>query len=330
MKLNMNVDLSALNGIRKKLILIASVLAAACIAQDGKCDDHYKIAPPSGQMRENLSAKFQHFMHADNLPLDANALHAFKIVFVPGLLADPVDLGFGYFQEEMDALKNVGLKEGSDFAKIGPSDHFSGEQSVEANANAIAAFLSQSERPVLLITHSKGSLDSLTALIRHPELRKKVTAWFAIQAPFWGSPIADLITDLPADRGLLSGILQLNHGSMAAVGDLRRLDRHAFMNANAAEIDKIARQIRTISFASSKSFMSMNLSLAFVTGAYCNSSYGCNSSVIDGLVEIDDALLPGTDYVVVDGLDHGDTVLAWSNALDRGQFMRVMTTMLLQ
>jgi hypothetical protein len=129
---------------------------------------------------------------------------------------------------------------------------------------------------------------------------------------------------------MLKGILKLFHGTMTSVSELQRAERHEFMKANAAEIAKVVSQVKSISFASSKGFLFRTLILSTVDLAYCLPKYQCNNSLIDGLVEVDDALLPGTDYINAKGLDHLDTVLRVSFEFDREQFMRTMLTILLQ
>jgi len=292
--------------------------------------ENYTIAPPFGEMQNDVTDTFQNLMHTKNINLDLATLQTFKIIFVPGLLADPVDDVYGYFKDEMTALKTLGLKQDSDFMMIGPKQGFSGEQSIDTNLEVISSEVRASDRPVLLISHSKGSVDALAALVKYPDLRSKVKAWFSIQAPFWGSPIADAITPMPIDSTLLEGIIKLFHGTMASVSELRRPERRDFMNSNAAEITKVISQVKTISFASSKGFLFRMLALSAIDLGYCLPKYNCNGSFIDGLVEVDDALLPGTDYINVTGLDHLDTVLSVGSDLDRQQFMRTMATMLLQ
>jgi triacylglycerol lipase len=82
-------------------------------------------------------------------------------------------------------LKNSGLH-----AKIISVDT---QATTLSNAKRIRDAVLKVGKPVVLIGHSKGGIDSAAALSIYPDLRTKVRGLICMQSPFAGSPIA---TDL--------------------------------------------------------------------------------------------------------------------------------------
>jgi len=72
------------------------------------------------------------------------------------------------------------------------SESFDTSESVGHNAAAILEFLRSTDKQIIIVSHSKGGLDTLDALLDAPELwGDTVVGWVALQAPFYGSPVAD-------------------------------------------------------------------------------------------------------------------------------------------
>jgi len=122
------------------------------------------------------------------------------------------------------------------------SDAFNTSQSVEHNAAAIRALLRRTDKKIVFVTHSKGGLDTLHALLGAPELWGKVKGWVAFQSPFYGSPLADA-TSSPMDGVLLQA---LGDGDARALEDLKVETRTAYMQAHKSKIRKLARRIPVI------------------------------------------------------------------------------------
>lgn len=96
-----------------------------------------------------------------------------------------------YTQERK--LESLGIRY-QNIAHISDSG-FDTQQGVVANGKAIAGVIarlrSQNVKRVVIVTHSKGGLDTLEALTTNENLWKApVVGWLALQAPFLGSPIA--------------------------------------------------------------------------------------------------------------------------------------------
>lgn len=122
------------------------------------------------------------------------------------------------------------------------SDAFNTSQSVDHNAAAIRALLRGTDKKIIFVTHSKGGLDTLHALLGAPELWGRVTGWVALQSPFFGSPLADK-TSSPMDGVLLQA---LGGGDARALEDLKVATRTRYMQAHKNEIRKLTRRIPVI------------------------------------------------------------------------------------
>lgn len=119
---------------------------------------------------------------------------------------------------------------------------FNTSQSVEHNAAAILALLQHTDKQVIFVTHSKGGLDTLHALLQAPELwGKTVIGWVALQAPFYGSPLAD-----PSPVELNGLLLEALGGNGQAVEDLKTTTRMRYMQEHATEIEKLTARIPVI------------------------------------------------------------------------------------
>jgi triacylglycerol lipase len=106
----------------------------------------------------------------------------YSYLFVKGWLGN---LAPGYFGACKRHLKNSGLH-----AKIISVDT---QATTLSNAKRIRDAVLKVGKPVVLIGHSKGGIDSAAALSIYPDLRTKVRGLICMQSPFAGSPIA---TDL--------------------------------------------------------------------------------------------------------------------------------------
>ncbi|MFW2389516.1 MAG: hypothetical protein ACN4G0_14340, partial [Polyangiales bacterium] len=146
------------------------------------------------------------------------------------------------------------------------SKAFGTGRSVQDNAAAIRAVLRRTKKRVVIVSHSKGGLDTLEALIHAPELwGKPVVGWVALQAPFYGSPIADSTT--ASLNGLL---LESLGGDRQSAEDLKTKRRAAYMEANEARIEKLAKRVPIITAYST---YEGNGSVTGFAGAYASSIF---------------------------------------------------------
>jgi hypothetical protein len=229
-------------------------------------------------------------------------LRGYRVVVVPsylsGLLIDASEYRLAdYFRSQVDALKADGIQ-----AEIAPVDT---EESVAENGRRLTAFVATSTRPVCFISHSKGGLDTLEFLLRaEPEYRRQVACWVALQAPFAGSPIADLVVNEDWTRGITEPALRALGGSGQSLDDLTVAARREYMNKYTQYVESIGKSIPMI-VLSTHLDNSRSPSLHFAPSHRWMKTQGLKN---DGLVPLNSALLPGARYVLLPGLDHTDTV----------------------
>jgi hypothetical protein len=152
-----------------------------------------------------------------------------------------------------------------DLRAIGMSDYFlaiekdlakAGAQVVVADVNTAAGvgvngprirhLLQEKDGPFCLLTHSKGGLDTLDALLgADPAVLDKIRCWIALQAPFYGSPLADT-ADAPVFGTVGAFLLTLASGDGNSLSDLRTDLRAQYMTENAARIAATLARVRTL------------------------------------------------------------------------------------
>ncbi|NNE82756.1 MAG: hypothetical protein HKN28_02180, partial [Alphaproteobacteria bacterium] len=241
-------------------------------------------------------------------------LRGYRIVVVPsylsGILIDAGEFRLAdYFRTQIEALNAERIE-----TQIAPVDT---EQSVAENGRRLAAFIGVSDRPVCIVSHSKGGLDTLEFLLRaEPEVRRQIACWVVLQSPFAGSPVADLIVDEDWTRGITEPVLRALGGSGNSIDDLTVKVRTEYMNKYSQNIENITKTIPMIALATYVDG-SRTPSL-HVAGTYrWMRDQGVEN---DGLVPLNSALLPNVRYVVLPGLDHTDPVARkpiMGNPIDR-------------
>ena len=190
-------------------------------------------------LRENARA-----LNVDiDLPLDrsldipigdaiADALPWFTLPIKPG--------GFITFHTQESHFTALGVPH-QNLSNASPE--FDSSATVIRNAAAVVAFLRQhADDRFIIVTHSKGGLDTLHALLQAESLwGRTVVGWVALQAPFFGSPIADAS---PATAS--SVLLDALGGNSAAVDDLKTSTRAEYMRAHADRIASLTDQVPII------------------------------------------------------------------------------------
>jgi len=131
-----------------------------------------------------------------------------------------------YFAEQGVAYSNISRE----------SVSFDSIESVENNAAAILEYLLEAgaqRTQIVIVSHSKGGLDTLHALLL-PEARAlladTVVGWVALQAPFYGSPVAD-----PAPSSINALLLDALGGNGESLDDLKTDVRQTYMAAHVVD-----------------------------------------------------------------------------------------------
>jgi hypothetical protein len=171
---------------------------------------------------------------------------------------------------------------------------------VAANAALLRAALLADPRPALVVAHSKGGLEALAALL-DPAAQARCVGFLAMQSPFYGSPVADVVIGakpLEAAAGGLARLLRI--GSGQGVRDLTTAARRNWM---AAAAEPVARLVAALPVACLATALAPGTArgrerLHLAAAQWMEKrGYGPN----DGLVPVDSALIPGARHLVLPG-----------------------------
>ena len=171
--------------------------------------------------------------------------------------------------------------------------------SVSANAARIRVALLASERPALVVAHSKGGVEALAALL-DPAAAARCAGLVAFQSPFLGSPVADAIAGSRPLHGLaLAAFRVLRIGDGEGLRDLTTPVRAAWMRDNAGAVAELVERVPVVAAAT-------RLDAAAARGR--DRAYGLVARWLerkagpnDGLVSVSSALLPGARHSLEPG-----------------------------
>lgn len=266
--------------------------------------------PIAGTPKDADTKLYRDLLKKQESDLRAQLSKKFKgkeFILVRGFLTDALDRFGVMMEDQMQAVKNLGCP----VRKV--EDAFDSENPPDVNATEIARMVKSASLPVILVTHSKGSVDTLTALVNYPAIREKIAGWVSIQGAVQGSMVADFLTgkranrwDLveAAKRAALSAVFDLVfEGSVAGLDALRTKDRVDYLRRNADEIARIMTRIPTVAFGSAAP--PSRSALRTVTAPF----FGGEPNN-DGLMSIERTVIPGARIVHdLEGPDHGDAVV---------------------
>ncbi|MBW6397963.1 hypothetical protein KPL78_08910 [Roseomonas sp. HJA6] len=227
---------------------------------------------------------------------EAITLRGRRVLLVYGLMGEVVAAFRPFGLEYMHPLAEWLSSEGAKPCVV----NLRTAEAISANAARLRAVILDDAEPALVIAHSKGGLEALAALL-DPAAQARCLGFLAMQSPFFGSPIADLVIGakpLEAAAGGLARLLRI--GSGEGVRDLTTGARRTWMAAAEAPIARLLAALPVACLATELSEGQAHgrerLHLAAAQWME-KRGYGPN----DGLVPVDSALIPGARHVVLPG-----------------------------
>jgi len=211
----------------------------------------------------------------------------FTYLVVPGFMGEQIPT---YMDAHVNRLRERGLEAQQVAIET--------EAGVEDNARVVRdAILEAAKdgRQVVLLGHSKGGLDITAALSLYPELKPHVRAVATMQTPYGGTPLASDLNAFGPLRWLVGNVLERLGGSGDSMRDLTYAQRQKFLAEHPYPQD-----IPTVSMATSDTSLT---SVFATTTNYMANRYGWAS---DGMVPTQDQIIPGSDVVHVQGVDHAE------------------------
>jgi hypothetical protein len=257
----------------------------------------------------------------------ANRLRASHILFVPAVLsgialkASRLRL-VEYLTHQVRQLRDEGFD-----ASIADIDTGT---TVARNGERLAQIIATRHQPTWIVTHSKGGLDTLQALVAHPETRRYVDGWIAFQAPFYGSPIADVASGTTQARRVSGAALKLLGADLEAIGDLATTRRGRYMDEHAVQIQQLTRDVPVmcVGTVSGASAAKPSLMPDWPTGRWM-ATHGLKN---DGLVPLNSTILPGARFVTLQGYAHGQVAtnhLLSARKVDHVDLLKVLLSMMI-
>lgn len=211
------------------------------------------------------------------------------VVMVPGLLAECLASKSTVFGDARANLEAQGYQ--TSYVQT------RGRQSSETNAVIIhdAIELMPADAHIILVTHSKGTVNSLTALAMYPELAGKVVALVSVAGAVNGSPLADMVPDWIAELAELMQMSECPQGQgVEAADSLRRATRLSWLATHTWPAI-----VRTYSLVA----MAGPDDVSAVLRPFYRMLAGTDPAN-DGLVVASDAIVPGSTLLGYANADH--------------------------
>jgi hypothetical protein len=254
---------------------------------------------------------------------DRIRLKPFRVLLVPGLATDTTEsigrvtgpLGItapeGFlsaFHQQRRWMDEAGV----DY-EVAPINR---RGSCDDNGDAIVDAILRSPKPVIVVTQSKGGVDTLHGLVRYPTALGKIAGWVAYQPPLAGSPLADLLQDRRAVRAGSNLLFRLMGGTGLALRDMTTSFRAEYKRLYAPEIERVIRAIPivtlvTTEYASSwrKYLFAKDRSDVAFLGPFVETIRLRGFGMNDGIATVEGTCLETAHCVYLDGIDHFAAVM---------------------
>ncbi len=215
-----------------------------------------------------------------------------RVLVCYGLLGEVMaslrTVGVDYMAKQLDWLRRIG----ADAAPV----PLPTAARIAGNAARIAAAIEASPAPVLIVAHSKGGLEALSALLT-PGIAPRCHGLLALQSPFRGSPVADAALGYGPLREIADRTLKLAKlGDGEGLRDLTVAVRAPWMAEHEAAIEELAARVPVTSLATALSEECTLLEQAYQPLNRWMLRIGAGPN--DGLVPVSSTVLPGARHAV--------------------------------
>jgi len=147
-----------------------------------------------------------------------------------------------YFGPQLSVLQEEGVH---DFEIL-----WSRDQLLADGALQLRTAIQNQGRSCVVIGHGKGALEALECLLRYPETRALVKKLICLQAPVWGTPVADLLTGHPFGRLVTRLWCAITKTNIKAIEELSEMNRQIYMILNRSEIHKVMKEVEIMTVGS--------------------------------------------------------------------------------
>ncbi|MBF0315171.1 MAG: hypothetical protein HQK50_12850 [Oligoflexia bacterium] len=192
--------------------------------------------------------------------------------------------------------------------------------SMEDNSKTILKAINNQKivgnKKVIIITHSKGGLDLLQALLDHPELKQKIAGWIALQTPFQGSPLVSLFDSNRALNSIWRSFLALLRANYQSFSCMTSEFMSNYFSQNSTSIQDALTDLPKITvgtyveadyFRSIIEFMKGDLSILNPLTIYLNNHLEGGKN--DGFVPVKGMCLDSKDCLTLPDMDHAAAIM---------------------
>jgi hypothetical protein len=249
-----------------------------------------------------------------------------QFVFISGVLQEYVS---PYFKRSSTYLtKTFGAPKSP---VLSPGTLNDLEASMTKLYNEILTIYEKSQKPLIVISHSKGSVIMHLILFKHPELVRDgiVKKSISLQGAFGGSKVADyIVSDHSSWFGkLLSPIFRLVKPiAEPLVSDTSQKDLRDSLNTLSSSDFNLVNDI--IYYIRSTKVPRRTISYLRIFNSLLTKNYGKN----DGMILVEDQMMDtiGTDLGVIDNIDHIDFILDRPLSASKAKNREVITQMIVE
>jgi len=282
-------------------------------------------------LAKDVTSDYQRLINEKAILTDKeiNFLKTQEIIFIPGILSEVFSweddrgifdfsfLSSEYFGAQIKHLKNLKIQ-----TKKIKSSSYATSDTIELIRKTFDELRKKNQKAIL-ITHSLGGLALLDYLLEMtPEDSDYITGIIFIQTPFYGSPMASVYLNNPYEASKwLTPILPFFHTSRETIDYLSLEHRLIFMNQNEERIRDILKSSAAITLSTfTNSYPTLFRPAVDIMEMGCIKKINQNKCLTkllfegpydksDGMVPINSSKLPGFDFITLEGVDHGETII---------------------
>lgn len=178
----------------------------------------------------------------------------------------------------------------------------------QQESSRILEMLERMDTPVTLVGHGKGGVDALDCLLENPTARSKVSKLILLQAPVWGTPIADFLTGHPLVGCVVKVYCYANGISMHSLEELSEMNRQVYMILNKEKLQTLMNEVSVVSVGTS---FDLPLSGKGLRDRLLNQVHRLiskHAGLNDGMIPLFSTRVSGEAHIQLEGISHTSLV----------------------
>ncbi len=178
----------------------------------------------------------------------------------------------------------------------------------QQESSRILEMIERMDGPINLVGHGKGGVDALDCLLENPSIRSKISKLILLQAPVWGTPIADFVTGHPLVGSAMKVYCFANDVSMGALEELSEMNRQVYMILNKERIQKMMSEVPVVSVGTSFEFPFGGKSFGDRLLTQVQRLIAKHAGPNDGMIPLFSARVSSEVHIQLEGISHTSLV----------------------